>query len=121
MLPDSFESAFKEQVMKRISVVLKASEATMVRKAVCRAGGERVVVTPMTCRVRAAEIADWYCGAQPAACGDQLRLDVVTDDAHADAIVSAILATAHTGKIEQITRMPAKEMRVSHRLVKQAA
>lgn len=31
--------------MKRITVVLKESEAMAVRKAVCVAGGERIVIT----------------------------------------------------------------------------
>ena len=37
--------------MKRITTVLKESEAMAVRKAVCVAGGERVVITPMPQRL----------------------------------------------------------------------
>lgn len=107
--------------MKRISVVLKASEATLVRKAVCSACGDRVVITPMTQRACAAELADWYCGMPVGARDNQVRLDVVVDDQRADAVVGAIVATAHAGKIEQITRLPAKADRVSACLVKRAA
>jgi nitrogen regulatory protein PII len=107
--------------MKRISVVLKASEVTAVRKAVCSAGGSRVVITPMAHRACVTELSDWYCGAPATEHGDHARLDVMVDDQGADAIVGAILATAHAGKIEQITRMPAKEMRVSPCFAKRAA
>ena len=107
--------------MKRISVVLKAAEVTEVRKAVCGAGGNRVVITPMSHRACVTGLADLYCGAPIAERGDHVRLDVMVDDQRADAIVGAIIATAHAGKIEQITRVPAKENHVSACIAKRAA
>ena len=47
--------------MKRITTVLRESEAMAVRKAVCVAGGECVVITPMPQRLRAIELEDCRC------------------------------------------------------------
>jgi nitrogen regulatory protein PII len=98
--------------MKRISVILRATEAMAVRKAVCAAGGDRVVITPIAQRACATELADWYCGTSAGKCENHVRLDVTADDCYADTIVGAIVSTAHTGKIEQITRMPARANQV---------
>jgi len=107
--------------MRRIRIVLKESDVTAVRKAVCGAGGDRVVITPRSHRVCAAELADWYCGTPYSQRDDQVSLEVVADDDHADAVVSAIVATAHVGKIEQITRMSAEESRLAARIDRRAA
>jgi nitrogen regulatory protein PII len=107
--------------MRRIRIVLKESDVTAVRKAVCCAGGDRVVVTPRPHRVCAAELADWYCGTPFAQRDDQVSLEVLAEDDRADAVVSAIVATAHVGKIEQITRMSAEESRVAAGIARKAA
>lgn len=107
--------------MKRISVVLKASEATMVRKAVCAAGGSRVVIAPIARRACATELADWYCGTSAGECENHVRLDVMADDCDAEGVVGAIVSTAHAGKIEQITRVPTKANQVPLLMTRKAA
>lgn len=90
--------------MKRITTVLRESEAMVVRKAVCVAGGECVVITPMPHRLSAIELEDCRC-VQPAAKSEvHVRLEVTADDSHYDGIVSAILRIANVGKIELASR-----------------
>jgi len=107
--------------MKRISVVLKTSDVTAVRKALPTAGGTRVVITPMPRRVCAVELVDWLCGTPLGESDDHVRLDVTVDDSLSDRVISAILATAHVGKIENVALVPAKAGSVSVRLARRAA
>ncbi|GEM_PF-1322065 len=94
--------------MKRITAVLKTSEVTDVRKAIFAAGGDRIVVATVSRRLCVIELADWYCGTPDAARDDYVRLDVTVDDGRSEGVVSAIIATAHTGMVEKITFLPAK-------------
>ena len=85
--------------MKRITTVLKESEAMEVRKAVCVAGAERVVIIPMPQRLCATDLEEWNCG-QPAAQNEvHVRLEVTANDIHYGGIVSAIRRVAQAGKI----------------------
>lgn len=100
--------------MKRITVVLKTSEVTDVRKAIFAAGGSRIVVAPVSHHLCAVELAGWYCGTPPGAeRDDYARLDVTVDDGQSREVVSAIIATAHTGMIEKITLLHAKASRIA--------
>ena len=84
--------------MKRITTVLKACEALEVRRAVLTAGANRVVLFPIN---RRAELVDWHCGS--ALREDHVRIEVTAEDSRSDGILSAIMNTAHVGKIEAIT------------------
>lgn len=90
--------------MKRITTVLRESEAMAVRKAVCVAGGECVVITSMPQRLCAIELGERHC-EQPAAQREvHVRLEVTADDSCYGGIVSAILRIANVGKIELASR-----------------
>jgi len=90
--------------MKRITTVLRESEAMAVRKAVCVAGGERVVITPMSQRLCAIELGTWRCEHSAASEEMHVRLEVTADDSHYDGIVSTILRMAHVWKIDLASR-----------------
>jgi nitrogen regulatory protein PII len=94
--------------MKRITLVLKTSEVTDVRKSIFAAGGSRIVVAPLSHHLCAVELADWYCGMSEAERNDYVRLDVTVDDDQSKEVVSAIIAIAHTGMIEKIASLHAK-------------
>jgi hypothetical protein len=80
--------------MQRITTVLKASEAMAVRKAVCMAGAECVVIIPMPLCRCTAERENWYF-EQPVARSDvHVRLEVTVNDIHYGGIVSAIQRVA---------------------------
>ena len=86
--------------MKRISTVLKESEATAVRKAVCMAGGERVVIAPIPYRMCGVDMVDIQSEKKMAAELDKyVRLDVTADDSRLGGIVSAIRRISHPGRI----------------------
>lgn len=70
--------------MQRISTVLKTSEAMAVRKAVCMAGAECVVIMPMPLSVPSEA---------------HVRLEVTAKDLHHDGIVSAIQRVAQVGSV----------------------
>ena len=90
--------------MKRITTVLRESEAMAVRKAVCVAGGECVTIIPMPQRLCAIDIEE-RCREQPASPREvHVRLEVTADDSHSGGIVSAIQSIAHAGKIVLATR-----------------
>lgn len=107
--------------MKRIATVLKASEVTSVRKAVSVAGASHIVITPISHRECAIDLGDWYCGTPVSEHDDHVRLDATVDDDRSDDIISAILTTAHVGKIENIAPRPITANRVSSRFSKRAA
>lgn len=90
--------------MKRITTVLRESEATAVRKAVCVAGGERVVITPMAQHLSAIELEDCHCERSATRREEHVRFEVTADDLHYDGIVSAILRVAKVGKIDLASR-----------------
>ncbi|MCE5182125.1 MAG: hypothetical protein LLG15_10025 [Betaproteobacteria bacterium] len=106
--------------MKRISIVLKTSEVTVVRKAVFAAGGSRIMISPASSR-NAVELTDWNCGMSVSAQDAQVRFDVTVDNEVSDGVISAILASARVGKIETITLLPAKTSRASIPALRRAA
>lgn len=86
--------------MKRITTVLKESEAMTVRKAVCTiAGAERVVITPIPYRMCGVDMVDILSEKIIAESCKQVRLDVMADDSIAGSIVAAIRRIAHAGNI----------------------
>jgi hypothetical protein len=89
----------KEIGMKRIATLVRESEAMAVRKAVCMAGAESVVITPITPHSDA--INSWlWNGERPSAPIDvHVRFEVRTDDSHYGGIVSAIKRAVHVGNI----------------------
>ena len=90
--------------MKRITTLLRESEAMAVRKAVCVAGAECVVITPIPQRLSAIDPWQWH-GEQSAAQREvHVRLEVTADDSHYGGIVSAIQRIAHVGKIDLASR-----------------
>lgn len=99
--------------MKRITTVLRESEAMAVRKAVCVAGGESVVITPMSQRMSDVNLGEWHW-KQPAAQREvHVRLEVTSDDSHYNGIVSAIMSIAHVGKIYLASRHDRLSMRTA--------
>jgi nitrogen regulatory protein PII len=86
--------------MKRITTVLRESEANAVRMAVCVAGGELVVITPMSQRLSDIELEDCHCERSDPIRAMHVRLEVTADDMHYDNIISAILRVANVGKID---------------------
>lgn len=89
--------------MKRIIIVVSASEMKAVRKAVFIAGASRLVISPVPQRTCVIELGDWYCGTSVAKCENHVQLEVTSANNRSDAIISAILATAHAAKIEHIS------------------
>jgi len=85
--------------MQRISTVLNESEATAVRKAVCIAGAERVVITPIPYWMCGVDMMDIDSEKRMAEWGKQVQLDVTTDDSRSVGIVSAIRRISRSGKI----------------------
>jgi len=85
--------------MKQITTVLKESEAMALRKAVCIAGAERIVITPLPYRMCGIDLMD-ICSEQLAAESvRQVRFDVTADNSHFNRVFSIIRKIAHTGKI----------------------
>jgi hypothetical protein len=66
--------------MKRITTVLRGSEAMIVRRAVYVAGGERVVITPLPYRMCGVDMVDIYSEKRIRESDKQVRLDVTSDD-----------------------------------------
>jgi hypothetical protein len=85
--------------MKRITTVLKESEAMAVRKAVCVAGGEHVVIIPMPERPCASATQQRYGVPSAPEREVHVRLEVTADDGHSRGIISAIQRIAHFGSI----------------------
>lgn len=107
--------------MKRITAVLRTSEATEVRKAIFAAAGDRIVVTTVSHRLCAIELADWHCGMPDADRDRYVRLSVTVEDFRAQQVVSAIIATAHAGMIEKSAYFPTKKSRVSSDVLAECA
>jgi hypothetical protein len=85
--------------MKRITTVLKGSEAMAVRKAVCVAGAERVVIIPMPQSLCDTDLEEWHCEQSAAPTGAHVRLEVTVNDIHYGGIVFAIQRVAQAAKI----------------------
>jgi hypothetical protein len=88
--------------MKRITTVLGESEAMAVRKAVCMAGCESVVIAPIPfwmCGVDMVDMIDIYSEKRMAEWDKQVRLDVTSNNSQYGRIVSAIRRIVPAGKI----------------------
>jgi nitrogen regulatory protein PII len=85
--------------MKRITAVLRESEAMAVRKAVCVAGGDRVVITPLAYRMCGVDMMDIYSEKMAAGFNKYVQLDVMADNRLYGNIVSIIRRVAQTGSI----------------------
>jgi len=94
--------------MRRIATVLKSSEAATVRKAVTAAGASLVIVTAISRHDRSVNLGMWYCDG--AGADRPVRLEVIAEDANSNDVVSAILAHAHTGGIENIIPFPSGKL-----------
>jgi nitrogen regulatory protein PII len=84
--------------MKRITMVLQESDAARVRKAVCAAGGEQVVQTPLPSRLRGMDKIDIQCERAATELCKPVRLDVTASDDKSGSIISAIRNIARIGK-----------------------
>jgi len=93
--------------MRRITTVLKSSEAVAVRKAVTAAGASLVIVTPSSSHNGVVNFGEWCGNGAGARADGTVRLEVIVEDATAHNIASAILANAHTCGIENIIPYPA--------------
>ncbi len=89
--------------MKRIIVVVSASDMSAIRKVVFIAGANKLVIAQVPHRTCISELGDWYCGTHIAQREDHMRLEITSDDARSDGVISAILSTAHAAKIESIS------------------
>lgn len=90
--------------MKRITAVLKESEAMAARKAVCVAGGERIVITPIPHRMCGIDMVDIRSEKIVAEPDKHVRLDVMADDSRSGSIISAIRRIAQAGRIVLASR-----------------
>ncbi len=90
--------------MKRITLILKTSEIMCVRKAACIAGANNIVVHPLHREYSG------YPNPLVSAQDELVRLNVMVVDNRLDEVVSAILATAPSGKIETISPVNAKHV-----------
>ena len=87
--------------MKRITTVLKQSEAMTVRKAVCTmAGAERVVITPIPFRVHGIAMSDLRTSRTNREPFKQVRFDVTADESVAGSVIAVIRRIAHAGRID---------------------
>jgi len=85
--------------MQRITIILKSSEAMAVRKAVCMAGAECVVIMPMSLGLCATDLEHW-CLEQPETRNEvHVRLEVTANEIHHGGIISAIRRVARAGRI----------------------
>ncbi len=96
--------------MKRITTVLRESEVTAVRKAVCMAGAERVVIMPLC----VAEQKEWYFNQHAAQSEVHVRLEVTVADIHYGGIVAAIQRVAQAGKVVLDSRHDMLLVRPAH-------
>lgn len=100
--------------MKRITTVLKESEAMTVRKAVCTiAGAEHIVITPIPYRMCGADMVDIYSEKIVAESCRQVRLDVTADDSMVGSITAVIRRIAHAGRIVLASRLERQNKRAA--------
>lgn len=90
--------------MKRITIVVIASDMPTIRKAIFIAGATKLIIHPMPHGTCIGELGDWYCGIPLAKRVDHVRLEVTSDDKRWDGVISAILSTAHAAKIERVSQ-----------------
>ncbi len=87
--------------MKRITTVLKESEAMVIRKTVCTiARAERVVITPIPFRLRGVDMLEIHRKLTIHDPFKQVRLDVTADDSMAGSVIAVIRGVAHAGRVD---------------------
>ncbi len=91
--------------MRRITAVLKETEASCVRKAVTSAGADHVVISHMSLREGTLGLGVWLHDDMDSDADRPVRLDVVVPDEKSSRVISAILRTARVGKIENVVPM----------------
>lgn len=99
--------------MKRITTVLKESEAMAVRKAVCIAGAEHIVITPLPYRMCGIDMMDLFSERMASESEKQVRLDVTADNSHFNSVFSIIRKIARAGKIILAPRQDALPKRAA--------
>lgn len=85
--------------MKRITTLLRESEAMTVRNAICIVGGKSVVITPISQTLCAIDPLQWRGDQSSAQNEMHVRFEVTADDSHHRSIASAIKRTSHSGRI----------------------
>ena len=85
--------------MKRITTELKESDVMAVRKAVCMAGAERIVITPLPYQMCGVDMLDIHSEQIAEKSGKHVRLEVTVNDIHQDGIISAIRRVVRAGRI----------------------
>lgn len=90
--------------MKRITLILRTSEVMSVRKAASIAGANFIVVHTISNHEN-----EWVPIPHVSINDELVRLDVIVVDSQFDEVVSAIIATAHFGKIEKFSHINAKQ------------
>jgi hypothetical protein len=99
--------------MQRITTVLKASEAMAVRKAVCMAGAECVVIIPMPFCPCATDPKNWRFEQPDARSETHVRLEVTANDLHHGGIISAIRRIVHTGRVDLVSHQDSPHKHVA--------
>jgi hypothetical protein len=84
--------------------LLRESEAMTVRKAVCVAGAECVVITLIPQRLCAIDPWQWHGDQSSAQNEMHVRIEMTADDSHHRCIVSAIKRFSHSGGIILVFR-----------------
>lgn len=85
--------------MKRITTLLRESDAVEVRNAVCAAGAKLVLFTQVPQPQRTADPWQWRGGYSAEAEQMHVRLEVIVDDSLSGRIVAAIKETSHSGRV----------------------
>jgi hypothetical protein len=86
--------------MKHITTELRESQAMAARKAVYIAGGDSIVITPLSYRICGVDMLDIYSEKIIASESDRYaQIDVTTDNSRSGSIVSAIRRITHAGSI----------------------
>lgn len=85
--------------MKRITTVFNEPEVMTARKAVCIAGAEHIVITPLAYQLCGDEMMDIYSEKRMTESGKQVQLDVTSENSRSGSIVSAIRKITHAGII----------------------
>ena len=67
------------------------------------------MVAPISHHLCVGQLADWYWDTPEAERDDYVRLDVTVDDGQSSEVVSSIIAIAHTGMIEKIAFLYARQ------------
>lgn len=90
--------------MKRIHIIVSASEMPAVREAAFIAGADKLVATRIPHRTAIGELGDGYSKTSVSAREDHTRMEITSHDGRFDGVISAVLSIAHGAKIASIGR-----------------